>query len=199
MPALEVPGVLKFEVTVDEIIQVAREIFKETKQAKVRTALRVMLGELRKGNKELVKEVLAPLCSVKSYQDFDSSFDQLHKRFKELYMGNRPVLAKVNCWKVTQKLVVLKKGQQWKKYLGFARAVTRMEVLVDRWIADDAALYEADREMLEEINGFLDVIGSTKSKRAAYKKFKSGVARIEDRFVATRDQISELEILSSQL
>jgi len=199
MAALEIPGIFKFEITVDEVMQTVQAILTETKQAKVRAALRVMISELKKGNRTLVREVLAPLCTINSRQEFDQKFPQLHQSFKDIFLGSRPILAEMNCYKVTEKLTALKKSQQWKKRIGFSRSVMRLEILVDQWIANDSVLYHADRDMIGEINNFLDDIAATQNRSAAYKKFRAGIARIEDRFVAIRDQLSQLETLNAKI
>jgi len=199
MPQLDIAGVLKFEVTVDELVKASKQILAETKQAKVRAALARMMAELKKANKKLVKDVLAPLCTISNKRQFDREFDKLHLRFKEYNLGEAPVLSRISCSIVINQLEALKKSQQWKKYIGFSRAVTRLEIIAGEWIANDGALYAADYNMFRDINAFLDDIAGMQDRGAAYRKFKRGIAGIEDRLIAIRDQLSQLEISSAKV
>lgn len=104
MATLEIPEVVKFEVTVDEFVQVTGLILSQTKAAKMRTAMKTMIDELKKGHERLVEEVLAPLCSIGTSEEFDKDLGETHERFKKQYFGGRPVFLTMNCDRMTQQI-----------------------------------------------------------------------------------------------
>lgn len=199
MASLEIPEVVKFEVTVDEFVQVTSLILSQTKAVKVRTAMKKMIDELKHGNEQLVKEVLAPLCSIETNEEFNKEFRKIHERFKEQYLGARPVFLTINCDLITQQIRELLRSQQWKKNFGFSRAVTRLEMMGDMWIKNDAALADADYKMFAAINKFITEVAKVKSKTTRYKEYRDGIARLEQQYIAIRNQMAELEKLSAQL
>jgi hypothetical protein len=200
--SIDLAGVTTFEVGVDEVIVATRELLKHTKQAKVRSALARMSKELRKANKELVEQVLAPLYEIQSQEDFDARFAKLRGRYKAMILQGRPVLAKVNCYQVQQQLERLRDSQQWKKRIPFfRRSVARLELVATGWIADDSALYVADREMLDEIDRFLDEVEATRETdpRAAYRQLREALEAIQDSWTGVRDNLAELSLLGDQI
>lgn len=201
MPALTFAGVVKFEITIDEIVQSTRLILKKTKNNKVKAALKAMLKELKKGNASLVRTVFIPLYEIDSQQVFDKKFGSIRTKFKKMYLNQRPVLAKIHCWKITKKLKALEESQNWKKHIpGFRRSILRLELFTNQWIANDNALYEADEKLLKEINEFMDEIDSLrKNPKKAFSKLRSRLAEFEDNYIALRNKFAELEVLSSEI
>lgn len=202
MATLEIPDFLRFEVTMDEVVRTTKLISKETKHGKTRKALKVMLRELRKGNKALIETLFIPLYEIKSKEDFNKKFSGIRTKFKRIYLDGRPVLAKINCRKVTNKLLALKESRNWKKRIPvIRRKIALLELLVDQWVANDRELYRADANLLKELNGFMDEINQVRLKdsKKAYNDFLSGLKDIEEDFLNVTNQFAELEVLSDQL
>ena len=202
MPSLEIPSIAKFEVTVDEIVQLSQALLKETKQAKVRAALRRMVDEVQKGNKVLVEEVLQPLYGLVDQASFDKSFVELRARYKGMLLNGASIISKINCWQVTQQLEALRGSRRWRKSIPWlGRSITKLELLTDNWIANDAVMYESDREMLEAINTFLDEIDAVRQRnaKAAFRQLRSGLTEFESAWLAVRDRFAELSLLHDQL
>jgi hypothetical protein len=169
-----------------------------TKRGEVRTALQTMLVELEKANQLLIDQVLVPLMNIRDKKSFDSKFDEIRGQFKKMALGHRKTLAVINCHKVTLALQVLRDAQEWKKILGFSDAVAILDLLCDKWIADDAELHKADAQMLEEINQFLDGVARA-PKETAYKKFKANVPQIEQSHRAMSDRLNTLQLTSQRV
>jgi hypothetical protein len=198
MAALEIPEIIRFEVTVDEVIAVTQHLSRITKRGKARTALSRMLIELKRGNTALIEKILVPLTTIIDRKRFEADFPQLLSHFKKMYLGDRATLAQIHCHKVTLALEALRKAQEWKVKLGFPQAVVKLDLLTTKWIADDRELYDADTRMLEEINRFLnDIAGAPKA--LAYKEFKAGVAGLERSYKRARAQLVTLEVLRAKV
>lgn len=69
----------------------------------------------------------------------------------------------------------------------------------EMWIKNDAALADADYKMFTEINNFMTEVAKGKNKTARYKTYRDAIAWLEQRYIAIRDQMAELEKLSDQL
>ena len=199
MAAIELPDVLRFEVTVDEVVAATRAISRLTKRGKARHALARMLDELKTGNAALIQKVLLPLVTIADKKRFDAEFNKVLEHFKEMYLGQRSTLAEIGSYKVTLALQDLKKAQEWKSKLGFAQAIAKLELLTKNWIADDHELSEADKRMFGEINEFLVDVANTQNKIAAYRKFRAGAAGIERSYRTMQDRLKKLELLSAQV
>jgi hypothetical protein len=203
MPSVEIPEIVKFEITANEMIALSKTIAAQTKAAKVRTALRLMSRELYRANKELVRGVLAPLCAIVTLEDFNRNFDQARENFvRTYYDARKPMLSEISCHKVSSKLQSLKESQAWKKHIPLVRrSVLHLEVLTDRWIADDGALYQADQSMLDNFSQFLD--GTAKMKaddpRKAFRYFEEGIKPIKDEYKALTKLLADMEVLNDQL
>ena len=74
MAILELPEVVKFEVTVDEFVQITSLPLSQTKAAKTRASMKKMIKELKGGNQRLVEEILAPLCKIGTSEELDRVF-----------------------------------------------------------------------------------------------------------------------------
>jgi hypothetical protein len=203
MPSIEIPEMVKFEITANEIVALSRTIAGQTKAAQVRTALRSMSRELYRANKELVKGVLAPLCGIVSFEEFNRKFDQARDNFVQTYYDARkPMLSEISCNKVSDKLEILKRSQAWKKHIPLVRrSVLHLEVLTGKWIADDGALYRADQSMLDSLRQFLDEIAKIKAQnpKKAFRHFEQGIEPIKDEYKALTRLLTDMEMLNEQL
>jgi hypothetical protein len=194
---LKLPLLAKFQVTVVGVVGPVLSIVPLTKRGQVRTALQTMLVELKKANQALIDQVLVPLMNIRDKKSFDSRFDEIRGQFKRMALGHRKTLAVINCNKVTLALKALRDARRWEKIFGFSDAVATLDRLCDKWIADDAKLHRADKQMLEEINQFLDGVASA-PKETAYKQFKANVPQIEQSYRAMSGRLETLQ-LTSQL
>lgn|SRR5262249_40049929 len=199
MAKLSIPDVLKFEMSVDEMLRIARWILSNTKQGKARTAVVTMLKELKKGNVALRTKVLVPLAMLTNEARFDARFADVRQHFKDIYLSDRATLAQISCGKVTHALQELTSANEWKRKIGFPRAVEKLELLTRDWIANDNELYEADTRMPDAINKFLDDIAATSNSKAAYKDFKDGAADVEEIYRAMRTRLAKLEELANKV
>ena len=202
MASVEILDAVKFEVTVDEAVKTARLVAKHTKRSKVRTALRVMLRELRKGNKELVTNVLEPLYALDSEAKFAGNFGKIRARFKSRYLQPGAILFKINCDKVTMKLRQLQEAKLWQRRMPILRrSLSRLKLLTEDWVENDGALYEADRRIQASLNEFLDAVAEElqNDPKAAYANFRDGLADMESHFLELRDQIGEIDLLIEEL
>jgi hypothetical protein len=181
----------------------SKTIAGQTKAAKVRTALRSMSRELYRANKELVKGVLAPLCAIVSLEDFNRDFDRARTNFvRTYYDARKPMLSEISCNKVSNKLESLKQSQAWKKHVPLVRrSILHLEVLTDRWIADDGALYRADQSMLASLSQFLDETAKIKAEnpKKAFRHFEEGIKPIKDEYKALTKLLADMEVLNDQL
>src|SRR5437870_2932101 len=75
------------------------------------------------------------------------------------------------------------------------------ELLKDDWIQNDWKLSETDREMLKEMNDFLDQIESTRRKnpRTAFQGLRRALSRFEESWIGIRDQLADLTLLGEQI
>ncbi len=203
MATLEIPEIVKFEITANEIIDLAKTISANTKTAKVRNALRLMSRELYRANRELVKGVLAPLCSIATFEEFEIKFDRARTKFVRVYYDARkPMLSEISCQKVSNRLESLKRSQSWKKHLPLVRrSVLHLEILTDQWIADDGALYRADQSMLDSLSRFLEKTAKIKSNnpRKAFRFFDEGIKTVKQEYKALTKLLADMEVLNDQL
>lgn len=202
MAKLEIADFVKFEVSLEEIIDACRLLLKNSKDEQVRTALKSMFGELQRGSAALIRDVLLPLFEMETQGAFQRKFGKVRTAFKGFRLHGKGFMSEVHCGIVINKLNELKQGQAWKKYVPLVnRSIVRLELAVDNWIANDAELYQADQRMMTEINAFLDDIAATKASNPAkaFSELKDGLTSIEDSFVRTRKHLADLKALSARL
>jgi hypothetical protein len=201
MAELMLADLVKFDVSLEEIISVCRLILQNTKDQKVRGAIRTMFEELNKANTSLVDSVLVPL-QVSTQKDFDKQFPVIRSNFKKLHLGGQGFLSQIQCGVVTSQLHALIASKQWRKRIPLLnRAVARLELVADRWIADDSVLYQADQRMWDDINKFMKAVAAktATNPKQGFAEFREGVEGVEDTFLQLRKHLAELQVLSNSL
>ena len=202
MAKIELTDLFTFEVSLDELLRITRELLKHTKRKEVRDTIKTMFREIRKADKALVKGVLVPLFSIETQAEFDKEFSRIRKRFKKAVLEGRGFLYRINCGLVINKLETLQKSQVWKKSVPLLkRSLSRLEITASGWIFNDHKLHFADVRLIDEINRFLDSVQKQKASqpKLAFAEFQAGLKEVEDEFMQVKKQLADLKVLSDEL
>jgi hypothetical protein len=202
MATLKLTDFIKFEISLDDVIKICRLLLKRTKDRQVRDALKVMFGELEKTNKSFVKRIFTPLFKIETKKQFKKKFPRIRSKFKQFRAEGKGMLSAINCSLVTDRLQALLEGNNWRKYIPIVnRSLVRLEFTATEWIANDAILVQADQNVMQAINAFMDEIATQKDSdlKGAFTGFKSGLKGIEDSFMRTRKHFATLKVLSGKI
>lgn len=202
MAALIVADVIKFEISLGEIIDACRQLLVSTKDQAVRDAVKTMFLELKKGDDALIDLILAPLFELDTQTGFKREFAGIRAKFKSYVLKGRGLLSQIQCGTVTDKLKVLRQSQAWKKHIPLVnRSLLRLDMVTDKWIADDSELFKADQRVQEQINEFLDEVAKKRKSAPteAFAMLQAGLKDIEDSFVRMKKHLAQLEALSLKL
>lgn len=142
--------------------------------------------EIYSGNKASIdapsNKVTNPLFRIEDEESFNRRFFQLKSKFKEIDREGIPLLSEIHCYNITSQLEEIQKSRQWKRHIpGLRRSMAKLDLLLDRWVQDDAELYRIDQEMMSCLNSMMDEIHELKmqNKKKAYLEFRKALRSIE--------------------
>jgi len=196
--ALETP-LLSFEVDILELCQVLRDFVGVSLDADARKALKEMIVEVDK-NFQLVVEVLTPLYAINTAADFRERWPELFRKFKTQYLSKWHSLS-TRCGIVSQHLQRIQSAHDWKRRLPVLRnAVKRLDDIGDRWMANDAKLYEAMNGFMQSTNNALMSVNGHRSTPAkALKEIQAVLRGTEKTLLQIKAYSNELELISARL
>jgi hypothetical protein len=178
---------------------VVKHLSAEAKQQEVRHALKEMIQEVRKSY-DIALDVFTPLYNLDIKQKFTAQFSQTRTDFKTTYLKDINNV-QTHCSIVAQELKKLEKQKGWMKKPYIRRSFKRLENLAGDWIADDTWLASNMENLLKNLNKFLNEVSRLQKGKAtnAFHNLGSSPDQFEDDFLAIKNRLDELTVISSQL
>ena len=182
-----------------EFVQEIRAFIGVSLDAPAREALKELIEEVDKDFK-LVVEVLTPLFAINTASDFEEKWMPIFVQFKNHYLTSWKSLA-TSCGIVQDQLKRVQQAQNWKRYLPFLHdAVTRLEDMGQRWMANDQKLHEAMSRFMTSVDQALTAINQLHGTPAkAVAQLQAVLQGSEKSLQTIRDHANELKRLSAQL
>jgi len=192
-------GLGTFEVNVSEFVQGLRAFVGVSLNKPARKALKTMIEEVDK-DFELVTDVLTPLFAFNTASDFEQGWKPIFTRFKKHYLTRWHVLT-THCGIVSDQLKRMQKAHDWKRRVPFLRdAVTRLEDMGQRWMANDKKLHEAMSSFLTSVDQALTAVNKLHGTPAkAVARLQSVLHGSEKSLLTIRAYANELKRLSARL
>lgn len=190
----------QLKLSLGEFVTVVKHLSGEAKHQEVRQALKEMIQEVRKSY-DVAVDAFTPLYNLDTKQKFTAQFSQARTDFKTTYLKDINNV-RTHCSIVAQELEKLKKKKGWMKNLPYIRrSFKRLEKLASDWIANDTWLALNMESLLKNLNQFLNEISRLQKGKPtdAFHNLGSSLDQFEDDFLAIKNRLDELTVISRQL
>lgn len=192
-------GVFGFEANISEFCNVVRDFVGAKLDEKARQALRNMIEEVDK-DFELVVDVMTPLYGINSPSDLRVLWPEILPKFMNEYFTKWHSLS-THCGIVTDHLQRIQKAQNWKRNIPLLRnGVQKLDEMGQRWMCDDAKLYQAMDGFMQSINtALLEINALRKTPVKALNKLQKALNGTEAGLLKIKAYSNELKRISAQL
>jgi hypothetical protein len=193
-------SIVSFKIDLTDFVSaikaLANEAIASNEKEQARTAIKEMIGEVRKSFDTIV-DVLTPLYGLTESQ-FSARFADAYRSFKAVYL-KRSALARTHCHVVLALLEELRKRRSWMANLPLAnRAFADLEQQRKKWLGSDDYFIEVMEDFFRTLNAFMDEIAG-KEPKEGLKILTSGLNLIESKFNDISAQLGELDAIGRGL
>lgn len=192
-------GVVAFEVKLSEFVHVVRDFVGARLDKPAREAIKKMIEEVDK-DFALVVGALTPLFAINTDADVRTVWRTAFQDFKTEYFTKWNSLA-THCQIVSAELQRLQKAHDWKRRLPVLRkAVTGLETLGQRWMANDQELYTAMNAFMDSTNRALTEVNAlSRTPAKALRKLRAVLRGTETGLLRIKAYSNELKQISAAL
>lgn len=193
-------GIAKIKVSLAEFLTAIKQITGAVKHQEVKQTLKEMIEEVRKSYDATV-DAFTPLYGLDTHKKFNGKFSNILEDYKKKYLkdiGNM----RAHCTIVAQQIEALKKRKSWMKNLPLVKkSFNRLQDVGNFWFLSDYTLTQEMETFLNKMNQFLNDINEMRRKNRgnAFRHLQLSLEQFEDDFNSIKQNLDNLEVISSKL
>jgi hypothetical protein len=193
-------GVATLKVSLNDFVAVVGRLTGGVQEEAVRASLKDMIGEVRKSYETAV-DVFTPFFAIDSPEKFQADFANRYAEFNNKYLRDKSYV-KTSSHIVANKISEVLQRQRFREGLPLlGRSYDRLQRLGAEWIGSDEQLGQSMDTLLKGLDVSLKRITERKhyDPDDAFADLQESLDLIKDNFLAVKEMLNALTVISSKL
>jgi hypothetical protein len=193
-------GVATLKVSLNDFVAVVGRLTGAVQEEAVRASLKDMIAEVRKSYETAV-DVFTPFFAIDSREKFQADFATRYAEFNNKYLRDKNYI-KTSSHIVSNKILEVLQRQKYREgWPILGRSYDRLQRLGAEWIGSDEQLGQSMDTLLKGLDVSLKRITERKQYDPddAFEDLKESLELIKKDFLAVKEMLNELTVISSRL